>query len=115
MHRNNQRSWLLDTFIFERYFTIRDILKLLYDATFGFPGSLIVPVHLLYAAALLTSAWLWIYLIAAYTMRIISFLPILVRGLSNIMDFEEHPVRSLGYIAASCSAAVIGAITLLNS
>jgi hypothetical protein len=67
----------------------------------------------MYWAALLTSAWLWIYLIVAYGMRVVSFLPLVLRRLSKILDFEEHPVRTLGYLAATVSAVLIWIATMI--
>lgn len=57
-----------------------------------------------YLVALLTSAWLWTYVLGAYAMRLLSFIPVVIRTLSKILDLNEHPVRSLGYVVAALSA-----------
>jgi hypothetical protein len=67
----------------------------------------------LYAVALLTSAWLWVYLIVAYGMRALSHLPSWLKLLSKLTDFDNHPVRSIGYVAAGVSAVIVAIATLL--
>jgi hypothetical protein len=69
--------------------------------------------RMLFLAPLFTSAWLWVYLIVAYGMRGLSRLPSWLRPLSKVMDFENHPVRTIGYVAATVSAAIVGMITLV--
>jgi hypothetical protein len=64
-------------------------------------------------APLFTSAWLWVYLIVAYAMRAATHLPSWLRPLSKVMDFEHHPVRTIGYVAATVSATIVGLITLV--
>jgi len=71
------------------------------------------PIWILYCAALLTSAWLWIYLIVAYVMRAATHLPTALRLLSNVLDFNKHPVRTIGYAAATVSAAIVAIVTLV--
>jgi hypothetical protein len=68
--------------------------------------------RLAYLAPLLTSAWLWAYLLVAYAMRAASYLPSWLRPLSKVMDFESHPVRTIGYVAAAVSALIVGISTL---
>lgn len=70
-------------------------------------------VRVLLLAPLFTSAWLWVYLLVAYVMRALSHLPSSLRPLSKVMDFENHPVRTIGYVAATVSAAIVGIITLI--
>jgi hypothetical protein len=69
--------------------------------------------RMLFLAPLLTSAWLWVYLVVAYGMRLASHLPSWLRPLSKVMDFEHHPVRTIGYVAATVSAAIVGAMTFV--
>jgi hypothetical protein len=69
--------------------------------------------QLLYLAALLTSAWLWVYLLVAYAMRSINFVPRWIKPLSKVTDFEHHPVRTIGYVAATVSAVVVAIVTLV--
>jgi hypothetical protein len=64
-------------------------------------------------APLFTSAWLWVYLIVAYAMRLATHLPSWLRPLSKVMDFEHHPVRTIGYVAASVSAVIVGIMTVV--
>jgi hypothetical protein len=66
-----------------------------------------------YAVALLTSAWLWVYLIVAYGMRALSHLPSWLKLLSKVTDFDNHPVRSIGYVAAAVSGVIVAIATLL--
>jgi hypothetical protein len=66
-----------------------------------------------YLTALLTSAWLWVYLIVAYGMRSINYVPFLLRFLSKVQDFNEHPVRTIGYVAAAASAAIVAVFTAI--
>jgi hypothetical protein len=62
---------------------------------------------LLYLVALLTSAWLWVYLIIAYGIRLVSHVPTLLKLLSRVQDFEEHPVRTTGYVVAAAMSAIV--------
>jgi hypothetical protein len=71
------------------------------------------PMPFLYSVALLTSAWLWVYLIVAYGMRALSQLPSWLNLLSKVTDFENHPVRSIGYVAAGVSALIVAIATLV--
>jgi hypothetical protein len=66
-----------------------------------------LPFRYLYSAALLTSAWLWVYLIVAYGMRVVNSFPSLLKATSKIMDFQEHPARTIGYVAATMSAVIV--------
>ena len=68
---------------------------------------------LLPAATLLTSAWLWAYILAAYAMRLLSYIPPVLRFLSRFMDFTEHPVRSLGWVIAVLSSGAVAVGTAL--
>ena len=72
-----------------------------------------LPLSFLYFVALLTSAWLWVYLIVAYGMRAVSRLPSWLRILSKVTDYENHPVRSIGYVAATVSAVIVAIVTLI--
>jgi len=69
--------------------------------------------RLLLLAPLLTSAWLWVYLVVAYAMRAANYLPSWLRPLSKVMDFEFHPVRTIEYVAATVSALIVGIMTLI--
>lgn len=68
---------------------------------------------LFYFAAFLTSAWLWAYILIAYALRLLRSVPGVVRFLSKIMDLNEHPVRSVGYVVAAVSSMIIAVITVL--
>ena len=71
------------------------------------------PMNLLYFTTLLTSAWVWAYVFGAYTIRAFAFIPPALRAMSRIMDLDEHPVRSLGWVVAATSSTVMWIITLL--
>jgi hypothetical protein len=73
----------------------------------------IMTLSLLYVVSLLTSAWLWVYLVVAYGMRAAGFLPAWLGALSRVMDVEKHPVRTIGYVAATVSAIIMGVFALL--
>jgi hypothetical protein len=68
--------------------------------------------RLMWLVPLFTSAWLWVYLLVAYAMRAANYLPLWLRPLSKVMDFESHPVRTIGYVAAAVGALIVGIITL---
>jgi hypothetical protein len=70
------------------------------------------PMLILLLAALLTSAWIWIYLVVAYAMRALSSV---IPPLSKLTDFEAHPVRSIGYVAAGIGAGIVGLFTLITA
>lgn len=63
---------------------------------------------LFYRVALLTSAWLWMYVIVSQILRILTYVPSFVAGLSKVADLDEHPVRTIGVIVAVVSAAAVG-------
>jgi hypothetical protein len=69
--------------------------------------------RVLLLAPLLTTAWLWVYLIVAYVMRAIIGFPSLLKLLSKVMDLENHPVRTVGYVAATVSAMIVGAFSVV--
>jgi hypothetical protein len=71
------------------------------------------PPDILAVAPLLTSAWLWVYLIVAYLVRGLNMIPSVAAALAKIMDFDMHPVRTVGYVAAAASALTIGVSSLL--
>jgi hypothetical protein len=62
----------------------------------------------LYEIALLTSAWLWVYIIAAQLLRVIRFMPRFFRWYSKIADLQEHPVRAIGFVAGVLSFVIVG-------
>jgi hypothetical protein len=64
-------------------------------------------------AALLTSAWLWVFLVVAYAIRAVSLVPRVLKPLSKVMDIENHPVRTIGYVSATLSSAVVLVLTML--
>jgi hypothetical protein len=63
--------------------------------------------RMVFLAPLFTSAWLWVYLIVAHGMRAPTYVPGSLKALSKVLDFEGHPVRTIGYVAASVSTALI--------
>jgi hypothetical protein len=65
-----------------------------------------------YWPALLTSAWLWMYVIVSQSLRILSFVPAFVSGLSKVADLDEHPVRTIGFLAACVSSVIVGIFVL---
>ena len=69
--------------------------------------------ELSYAAALLTSAWLWAYMVAAALWRAVASLPNVLRNLGKVVDMHEHPIRSLGFVASVISAGVVGLFSVL--
>ena len=71
-----------------------------------------IPWRPLYEVALLTSAWLWVYLIVAYALRALSSMLKGSTTLSRVMDVDKHPVRTVGYFAAALSALIVGLYTL---
>ena len=76
-------------------------------------GDSVLPVWGLYAVAMLTSAWLWVYLIAAYASRAINDMPQLIRVLSRFLDFDGHPAKAIGYVAAAASALIVGLLSII--
>jgi hypothetical protein len=71
------------------------------------------PAWLLYLTALLTSAWLWVYVGVAYLLRFTSYVPRLLKLLGRFIDFENHPVRTIGYVAATVSASLVAIYTVI--
>jgi len=71
------------------------------------------PDRIFYFVALLTSAWLWVYVATFQVMRVLSYAPSFVKGLSRIADLDEHPVRTIGFVAAAFSAVVVGMLGAL--
>jgi hypothetical protein len=96
----------------QRQIYLSDVIAQIYATLIGEAGP--APFRMLSLAPLFTSAWLWIYLIVAYCMRLLSLVPPLLQALSRVMDFGKHPVRTIGYVAATLSAAVVGIITVFG-
>jgi hypothetical protein len=69
---------------------------------------MMLPLGLLYSAALLTSLWLWAFVIVSFGARFLRHVPRLLNSLSTIVDFQDHPVKALGYPVAIFCAAVVG-------
>jgi len=40
-------------------------------------------------------------------MRALTYVPGSLKALSKVLDFEGHPVRTIGYVAASVSTALV--------
>jgi hypothetical protein len=66
-----------------------------------------------YLVALLTSVWLWTYVLASQAVRLLAYIPRFIGFLSKIADVKEHPVRVLGFVAGVLSAAVVILINIL--
>jgi hypothetical protein len=45
--------------------------------------------------------------------RGVNRVPAFLSLLSKVQDFEAHPVRTIGYVAATVSAVVVAIITLV--
>ena len=106
-------SYFVFLFEFHWFSFIDDTAFQLPDDLLSFFHDRVHLVPLLYAVALLTSAWLWVYLIVAYGMRAVSHLPSWVKLLSKVTDFDNHPVRSIGYVTAAVSAVIVAIVTLV--
>jgi hypothetical protein len=102
-----------DAFKWMVFWNTIDALVSMTWASLNYKTTTILPIWLLYSAALLTSAWLWVYLIVAYGMRTLSKISPLFKALTKILDFNDHPVRSIGYVAAAVSAIIVGVATLI--
>ncbi len=47
----------------------------------------------------LTSVWLWLYILSAFGIRILSFSSYFLRFMKGTLDIEEKPLRSMGFVA----------------
>jgi hypothetical protein len=74
---------------------------------------LVHPFRALLLVALLTSAWLWVYLIAAEGIRSVGLAQTYLKPISKILDFDNHPVRTIGYAAATVSALVVAIVSIV--
>jgi hypothetical protein len=61
----------------------------------------------------MTSAWLWLYILTAAAIRLFLVVPLLLRVLPRVVDIDQHPVRSLGFLIAAISAGTVGVISAL--
>jgi len=66
-----------------------------------------------YLVALFTSAWVWVYVLSAQTVRLFGYIPRFIVFLSKVTDVKEHPVRVLGFVAGIVSAFVVAIINVL--
>jgi hypothetical protein len=87
--------------------------RTLFDSFFGTTYRTVDPLAAgfyrhLYEIALLTSAWLWVYIVAAQVLRTLRFVPRFFSWYSKIADLREHPVRAVGFVAAVLSAGIAG-------
>jgi hypothetical protein len=92
--------------------------------SFGFPVELskvmpedmkeLIYVHRsLLEISYLTSIWLWAYVIAIWSARFITVVPLILSKLSGIFDLQKHPVRVIGFIAGVISALVVAVWNIL--
>ena len=89
-----------------------------YDALFAgyvqivysFRTSKMVPVENLYFVSLLTSSWLWAYVLGTSGARAT---PSVIKVLAQIQDFENHPVRTMGYLAATLCATGVATVLMI--
>jgi CBS domain containing-hemolysin-like protein len=71
-----------------------------------------VPVANLFWASMIPSIWLWAYVIAALVTRMLLASRPLFRKLVGFLDVNEHPIRSIGIVAAAAMAMGSGVIVL---
>jgi hypothetical protein len=79
----------------------------------SFQDDSFVPLRVLYVAALITSAWLWLYLIVAYVLRSFNLVPVVASHLGKMLDFQDHPVQTIGYFVAAFAAVTMGVGTFI--
>ena len=46
-----------------------------------------------------TSAWVWLYVVSSMVVKVVSYLGIGIKVLKKVLDVEEKPIRSLGFVA----------------
>ena len=68
---------------------------------------------LLYMVSLFTSAWIWAYIVGAQALRLFILIPPFLRALSKIADLREHPICTLGFMAALISSGLVGLISVI--
>jgi hypothetical protein len=83
-----------------------------YQSLNAAPPETPFPVILLLGCAMMTSAWVWLYILTAASVRILGLAPKLMTVLPKIIDIDRHPVRSLGFLIASTSAGAVGVLSL---
>lgn len=86
------------------------ILGQITDASSFVTGNLVAGS---YMVALLTSAWLWAYVISAPLLRAVTYVPAFLGFLSKIANLDEHPVKAIGFVAALASAGIVAVVNLL--
>jgi hypothetical protein len=105
-NRKFVREWLLGIKIDHRYCAVS--FKELFARVFG---DRRLSAKCIRRSALFSIS-LWVDLLVAYAMRAANYLPLWLRPLSKVMDFESRPVRTIGYVAAAVAALIVGVITL---
>ena len=97
--------------------SIGEFLAYFMDALVGVAAALFIErntwIDCSYAVSLITSAWLWAYLLIAQFIRLLGYLPPVINGLAKVVDINEHPVRSIGTVIALISAGAVGLLHLL--
>src|SRR4051812_49356786 len=61
----------------------------------------------------LTCAWIWAYMLTASLMRALRYVPPAMEVISKIVDIANHPVKSLGYVTAAISGAVVWVLSVV--
>jgi len=55
---------------------------------------------------MLPSIWLWVFILASLVSRLLYSARSIFRGAFQMLDVKDHPIRSLGIVAASLAASV---------
>jgi hypothetical protein len=77
-------------------------------------GNVSIRDNTFYITALLTSVWLWAYIVVAYFLRLLSYAPVFVQFLSKAADLDNHPVRTIGYVVAAFCAVFVALVALMG-
>ena len=78
-----------------------------YFLIFNYKILLQYPTSLFVFATLMTSAWLWVYILGALAVRAMSTFGWFLSWISLFTNFKVHPARVLGGIASVTSAIFV--------
>ena len=101
-------SLIVDMFIFGILFTAESALMTMNGVIFFY-----IPIANIFWASMLSSIWLWTYILSALAARALLASKPVLRRLVYFLDFAEHPIRSLGVVAGAVMATGSGVLLVV--
>jgi hypothetical protein len=72
------------------------------------------PIPLLWLCAMMTSAWLWLYILVGMAIRATQFFPRIFLPVSTFLDLDHHPMKILGLAAGVMAFMMVQFLSLFS-